>query len=987
MKFNPSTLIVFIFFFSFFQLSNAQEAPAWGEIKGVAFEKQEDEEILVEGAIVCLLNPKDSVVVKHTVTDAKGAFSFSSVERKNYILRISLITYNTFFKNITPSAFPGNSIDLGKIRLTVNQVLLSEVTIEGQIPEVVVKQDTLEYNTAAFKMQESAVVEDLLKRLPGIEVDEEGKITSLGKNVKRVFVDGKEFFGKDPKMATKNITVDMVETVQVIDKKSDQELLTGITDGEEETIINLTIKKGMKKGWMTNATAGAGKFVDNSADNDPRYVSNLFVSRFLDNQQITLVGNSNNINNQGFTEGGNQVRSNLRGSGRGGSGAGITNSSTAGVNVQSVINDKLKMGGNVKYDYSDQSVQSESFLEYINKADPKNNNRGTFVKSRNSDRSYTNNLNFDYKAEYAPDSLNTFVLTAGLAFNDSYSSDYSWQQKLAEDTLTLVTSSEGTNKINSSGTTVSAELTWARRFSKKGRRLNFSGNININQNSGEGTNESQTVRKNGSVVDLDQELFNTSNRNSYSFRASYIEPVWKTNNTLQFSYNLRYNNTENVRESYDYNTFTNSYDSLSATYSRNSSNNFLNQTIGVNFNSVQPKYSYNIGFYGSPSFTQSSTTRFSRDSITHQLDTIFRTLPSRNVVNFSPLLRFTYRFSSLTSMRFDYRGTMNQPSATQLDPTPTNSNPLNIRSGNAELLPSFTHNLSLRFNSYNREAQRSFTANLDFSFTRNEFINYTEYDTLGVRYTMPINENGSWNSSADIMLNTPLDKNKKFKFSTNTNISYNNQIGYLQGDSVANRNMAKTFSLRETLGLSYSKDWFYGQLRGNFRYSNTTNSLESAQKRESFNYGFTYNTQLFFPYSWTLASDFNFRATRGLSSGFNTNESVWNMEVSKQFLSKKQATVRIKWNDILQQALNIRRNVTAESIQDSESNILSSYFIVSFTYRFNQMGRNRSDRYRNARNQNGQDFQRDENSTRERGSFRSGDSRGGNGGGGRTNRN
>jgi len=184
--------------------------------------------------------------------------------------------------------------------------------------------------------------------------------------------------------------------------------------------------------------------------------------------------------------------------------------------------------------------------------------------------------------------------------------------------------------------------------------------------------------------------------------------------------------------------------------------------------------------------------------------------------------------------------------------------------------------------------------------------------------------------------------------------------------------------------LSYNNNWFYGQLRGNIRYSNTANSLAKAQEREDTSYGFTYNTQLFFPYSWTFASDLNYRGTRGLSTGYNTSEFVWNTEISKQFLSKKQATVRIKWNDILQQTLNIRRSVTAEYIQDSESNVLSSYFIVSFTYRFNQMGGRRSNRsINNTENPDGRNYRRDENAprrdknpSRERGSFRGGDSSG-----------
>ena len=934
MKFILSKLSVIILLLFVFLPGRTQTNTEWKEIKGIVIEEQDTIDYKIEFANVFLLNPKDSAVIKHTSTNKSGYFLFTSVEQKDYLLQVAFIGYNTLYSKISPSRFPGEVANLGNLRMEENAILLSEVTIEGEIPEVVVKEDTLEYNPAAFKMQEGAIVEDLLKRLPGVEVETDGKISSMGKEIKRVFVDGKEFFGKDPKMATKNLTIDMIDKVQVIEKKSDQELLTGVEDGEEETIINLTIKKGMKKGWISNTTVGAGGFVNNPTDNSSaRYSGNLLVSRFDDKSQITIIGNSNNINNQGFADTGNQVRSNMRGS-RGGGSNGITNSSMAGVNIVREINDKLKMGGNFRYNYSDESVKQKSFRENIL------TDSVSYRKSWSDDQSYSNNYVFDYKIEYAPDSLNTFVLTTGLSYNSSTSDDHSFRNTLAGDKdSTEVNKSEAYTYSNSDGLKLEAELTYARKFSKKGRRFNITGSFSLDNNSGDGTNISNTeyVLKPANNKFLNQEMFNSSDRSSYSLRLSYVEPVWKTNNTIQFSYNIRYNRTNNIRETYDLDSITDTYSILNPDYSKSLRNNFVNQTFNISFNSVHTNYSYNIGFNIVPSYTQS--TSYVKNGDMHGNDSILNKVDGRNVVNFSPQITYTQRFSKESNLRFTYRGNTRQPSVSQLDPTVNNTNPLNLRSGNPYLLPSFSNNLSLRYNNSNRKSQRVLTANLTFSFTRNEIINFTTYeDSTGIQRTKPINENGSWNSSADIMYNRPLDAAKKFKLSTNTRLSYNNRIGFITVDKKSERNISGTFNISENIGLSYSKDWFYGQFRGNIRYANTSNSLEGREDQKSANFGLTYNTQLTFPYNWSFASDFNYKATRGMSAGYNTDEFVWNAEISKQFLSKKQASLRIRWTDILQQALSINRNVTSEYIEDNEYNILTSYILVSFSYRFNQMG-------------------------------------------------
>ncbi|MDR1865837.1 MAG: TonB-dependent receptor [Bacteroidales bacterium] len=927
------------------------------DISGTVFEKvfadDRETELPVYSMTVCLLQPGDSSIVKFTTSDAKGNFLLKGVAPGNYVVSISGLGYTTFYRNVTRNDFRRPAILLGRIPLVEAALSLTEVTITAAPPEVVVKEDTMEYNPVAFRMQESAVVEDLLKRLPGVEVEADGKVTVAGKEVKRIFVDGKEFFGNDPKMATKNITVDVVDKVQVIEKKSDVAMLTGVDDGEEETVINLTIKKGMKKGWIGNASAGGGTLADIRKDQSLRYSANGMISRFLESDQIALVFNSNNINNQGSTDQGNTVRSGMRGGGgSSGSGRGITNSNTLGLNAASVVSDKLKIGGNVRYNYSDELVNRNSFRTNLLV------DSVSYRKYMSSEQNYSHNFAFDTKTEYKPDTLNTFSFSTRFSYNASNSIDTTAQTTLAGDIdSTRVNGSNAHTDVLSSGWTLGVELTWSRRFAVAGRRLNFTGRIDRNHSSGNGTNRSTSeffLRPDRNKY-LDQDLNTNSGNDAYNFRASYIEPVGGVNNTLQFSYNVRYNRTTNIKETFELDPLTGSHSILNHDYSKSLDNNFVNQTVGITFNAVRTKYSYTVGVNAAPSYTQSSS--FIKNGEQSGRDSVLNRIKGRTVVNYSPQVNFRYRFNSNTNLRFDYRGSTRQPSVSQLDPTPNNTNPLILRTGNPNLLPSFSNNLSFRLNSSSRATQRSLSANAAFAFVMNEIINFTEYEQeTGVQHTMPINENGSWNSSADVMYNSPLDKAKRLKFSAQTRVSYDNRIGYTTVNKQSERNISGTTGASQTVGLSYNKSWFYGQVRGSMRYSNTANSFEGKQDQKSYNYTLTYNMQLYLPQNLTLSSDINYRANRGLSTGYNKDEILWNASVGKQFLKKKQAGIYLRWNDVLQQRLNISRSVSANYIEDSEYNSLTSYFILSFTYRFNTMGGSRRRSYDSGGRDDGRDM-------------------------------
>ena len=895
------------------------------EITGTVWELNENDstETVLPYVSIRLLNARDSSFVKGMMTDQNGQFLFSNTNPDNYLLAASFLGYTTSYTPIPADLFSGNkkTIDLGKIELKMSSFMLAEAVIEGRLPEMVVKEDTVEYNSAAFKMQEGAIVEDLLKRLPGVEVEAEGTITAAGKQVRRVMVNGKEFFGNDAKMATQNLTVDMIDKVQVVEKKTDEAILTGVEDGETETIINLVTKKNASKGWFGNVTAGGGALVDNKNGEVPRYNVQNTLNKFSEDSQTSFIVNANNINN--------------RESGRGG----ITNSNTVGINTSTLVNPKLKVGGNVRYNYTDALSTRNSFRTNLLI------DSVSYRTSASENQNYSHGFNFDSKLEYKPDSLYTIVFAPQVRINQSDSFNDSSQETLAGDIdSTRVNRSQATTGSKSNQMQLSGELTVTRTFSqKKGRQISLrvNGSLNHDLTNGSNLSDNEFFLQPSRNKKLNQESQTSNNTNSYGFRAGYIEPLSKTIN-LQVFYDFRKNNTLNIRETYDYNPEENTYSVLNADYSKSLENNFVTQIIGISLSGSSTKYNYNIGMNISPSFTQS--TSFIKNGQSDGCDSILNQIAGRKVVNYSPQINYTYRFNRENNIRFTYRGNTRQPNVTQLDPTPNVTNPLNIRLGNPDLLPSYDNSTSLRFNSNQREKQRALTVSVDYGFTLNEIINFTTYEAeTGIQETKPINENGSWNGSGSILFSSPIGKSKRFKFSIDSRISYNNRVGYTTVQKQSERNISGTLGLREEVSFSYTKAWFYGQLRANMGYSNTENSLEGKANQRKTDYRLSFNTQLTLPWNIGINSDINYTANRGLAAGYNKNEVLWNIGLNKQFLKGNRGSVRIQWTDVLRQRISISRNITANYIEDSETNMLTSYVMVSFAYRFNNLkGNNRN---------------------------------------------
>lgn len=866
----------------------------------------------IEQATVRLLNVKDSAMVRGVVSARNGSFTLKNVKKGSYLLHITFIGYDPLYQ---PLQITGkkNPVNVGKLELSDGAIELGEAVVIGKAPEITVRNDTVEYNADSYKVTEGSVLEDLLKKMPGVEVDGEGKITVNGKEVKKVMVDGKEFFSDDPKVASKNLPAKMIDKLQVLDKKSDMAQMTGFDDGEEETVINLTVKPGMKQGWFGNAYGGYG-----SKD---RYEGNAMVNRFVNNDQITFMGGANNTNNMGFSDLASTMFSGMGGGGgrRGGFGAGsgITSSGNAGLNFSKEFKpDKLTLGGNTRYSHSDNDARSKSDRQNILPGDS-----SSYDNSEAMSRTKSDNFGVDFRLEWKPDTMTQLIFRPSFSLSHSMNDNFSDATTLDNERDTVNTN-KSSNYSESNGYNLNASIDFSRKLNNKGRVFSATLSGGNSDSYSDGMNRSDIVYFNqtdalkNSIIDQRSRYDNKG----FNYRAyvSWVEPIGH-NNFIQATYSISQRKQEALKNVYNQDA-DGIYNVLDSAYSQSYRNNFISQRASLSFKSQRAKFNYTIGLNLDPSY--SSSENFVGDTTLSKI--------TRKVVNLSPMAQFNYMFDKRTNLRIMYNGRTSQPSMTQLQPVADISDPTNITIGNPDLNPRYTNNVFIRFQQFTPEKQRAFMIMANGSYIINDIVSYTSYNQeTGVKTTTYKNVNGNYSGNVRMMLNTPL-KNKKFSINSMTMASFANSNGYINEEKNTNRNLI----LSERGGIDFRSSYLDLGVNGNIRYNATSNSLQKENNQNTFNYGAGGYTTIYLPLNFKIESDVNWSTNSGYGDGFKQNEVLWNASASKSFLKNNQGTLRFKIYDILQQRSNISRSVTASYIQDSEYNTLGSYFMVHFIYRF-----------------------------------------------------
>ncbi|MDR2774217.1 MAG: outer membrane beta-barrel protein [Tannerella sp.] len=878
------------------------------EIKGAVVEK--NSRTPIEAATIRLLSGKDSTMKAGVASGNNGRFSLKNITPGTYLLHVTYVGYEPVYQPLQITG-RSESVSVGNIEMDESSVLLGEAVVTAKAVEVIVKADTVEYNADSYKVTEGSMLEDLLKKMPGVEVGSDGSVTINGKQIKKILVDGKEFFSEDPKVATKNLPAKMVEKVQTYDRKSDMAMMTGFDDGDEEAVINLTVRPGMKQGWFGNAFAGYGS--------EDRYEGNFMVNRFINNEQFSVIGGVNNTNNMGFSDFASTMFSGMGGGGRrgmGGFGAGngITQSGNIGANFSKEFSSKLTLGGNVRYSHSDNDAESENETENIL---PSGN---TFDFDKSKSNTINDNAGFNLRMTWKPDTLTQVIFRPDFSYSktnqDETNNSYTMNSRL--DSVNTVESdahSEG------NGYNVQGRLEASRKLNSKGRVLSVSLSGGTDQTKNDSYNYSLTKyflspELSDDLIDQQIDYDNTS-RNYRGF-VSWVEPVGR-NNSVQLAYSYNSSKREALKNAYIPDREGN-YNVLDSTYSQSSRNESADQRASIAFKAQRSNYNYTVGFNVDPSYAKTET--FVGD------ETVYSS--SRNIVNYSPTIQFNYLPSQEKNLRIDYEGLTSQPTMKQLQPVEDVSDPLNTTVGNPDLKPIYTNNLRIRFQNFVREKQAAFMIFATAGYVVNDVVNYTTNDpNTGKRYTTYKNINGNYNGNARIIYNTPL-RNKKFSVNNMAFALYSNANSYINTE----KNTNKGLQLQDRFAINYRSDFADFELNGNISYRRTRNSLEGQTDLNTYNYGSGASTTLYLPYEFKIESDISYSTNTGYSDGYEQNEWLWNASFSKSFLKGNAATLRFKIYDILQQRSNISYTATSGYTRYSVFNTLNSYFMFHFIYRF-----------------------------------------------------
>lgn len=947
-----------IFFAICLMLSASMAASAQGiKITGTLVDRDTKEGVML--ATVQMLKP-DSTYVSGVLSDEKGNFSIEASATGSYILKFTSVGYTPLTKTVKVDG--KKDIALGKITFNADAIMLKGATVVGQAARVTVQEDTFVYNASAYRTPEGSVVEELVKRLPGAQVSDDGTITINGKEVKKVLVDGKEFMTGDTQTALKNLPTSIIDKIKSYDEKSDLAKVTGIDDGEEQTVLDFGIKKGMNKGVFGN--------VDASVGTQDRYAERLMGALFKDKTRVMLMGNLNNVNDRGFPGGG--------GGGRFGRGAqGLNTSKMAGANFNLEPSSKLKLDGSVRWNHSNGDKRTEQSVEnFVSTA-------GSFSNSLNQNYTRSDNWNARMRLEWTPDTMTNIMfrpsfsysksdgLTSGTSasYNEdpySYVSDPLSQESISimDEKGLMVNHRENSSITYSDNLSIGAMLQLNRKLNSKGRNATLRTDISYGEGDSKSLSTSnvhlyQVEDAFGNDSTYQTNRFNTTPTKTlnYSVQFTYSEPVFKAM-FLQLSYKFNYKYNKSDRSTFDFsNVDGNMFAGVDNVYrgwdnylSRldHPLDNYLDESLSryseyknyiheiqLMLRVIREKYRLNVGV-----MVQPQKTRFIQRYQGINTDTV------RNVVNVTPTLDFRYRFSRLSNLRINYRGTTSQPSMTDLLDIRDDSDPLNITMGNPGLKPSFTNTLRLFFNNYTQEHQRATMVHLNYSNTRNSISNMVTYDEeTGGRTTRPENINGNWNISGALMFNTALDSVGYWTVSTFTNVRYNNYVGYLALDqySGSRKNTTKTTTIGEQLTASFRNSWLEVSLDGSVDYTHTRNLLQSQNNLDTWQFAYGGYFSLYLPWGMSLSTDLHQNSRRGYNdSSMNTNELIWNMQLSQSFLKGNALTVSLQLYDILNEQSNFSRTINAMQRSDTRYNSINSYAMLHAVYRVNIFGGGRN---------------------------------------------
>lgn len=850
---------------------------------------EEDTSLPVEQATIQLLSLPDSSFVKGVTSLREGSFSLSTKPGR-FLVKVSFMGFMPYYKSLRIGTSP-KVVQLGTIPLKPDAVLLEETVIVAQAPPVVMEGDTTVFNASAHRVPEGSALEELVKKLPGAEIDEDGKLTINGEAITKIIMDGEEFFINDPKVALKELTADMVDKLKAYKKKSDMARITGVDDGKEQMVLDLSIKPSMKQGWNGRLEGGYG--------NDNHYNGRAMANRFKDKMNISLNANASDN--------------------------GISSNKNAGINFYQ-RNSKLKYGGSIDYRKSNRNSWSKRHTEEF-----LDNNSSQYSNQHSNSTGGNNALSADIRLEWQLDSLTSLIFRPSVSYTDGKTTSGNLSESLNND-LEPINRKKASNRNLTDRLSTNGSILINRKLNNKGRNvaLRFYYNMGNDQTDRYALSHTEYFKYQDSVKVQNQWIDHKNINRDYRIQFTYIEPVF-TNRFLELDYSYQNRNARSEKYAYNWEEAMEEYSQQPDTAQSNCyQNTYSIHRAGMSFRTIRSTYFYTVGL--DVEAQKSANHTYVQDNTLDNL--------SRNVVNYAPNIHFRYTFSKRTTLQADYRGRSSQPSMTDLQPVKDSSDPLHIQIGNPQLKPSFTNDISTNFSTYFTKSTASLNARVSYSNTFNSVARIITYEeTTGARTTQPINVNGNWRLNGTFTFSTPL-RNKKFTMSTYTNTDFHNSVGFTVVDKEldAVKSTTTNLFLSERLRGNYRSDLFDLGLSAEIRYRKSGNSIKTDNERETFDYSFSADTNINLPWDIKVSSDINCRIKKGYGGQSDRTRTLLNAQISKSFLKKKKATVRLRFYDILRENESLERSVSGNSIVDRESNTSRTYFMAFVAYRFNTFG-------------------------------------------------
>ena len=947
-------------------------------------------------------NKKDTTFVGGTLSDERGAFVYNKVNAGNYLLKVTFLGYLEQKKSLTKKR--NQALNLGNIMMESNSVLIDEALVTANLPKMMIKDDTVVYNADALRVPEGSVIEALVEVLPGAKIDDDGKISINGKDVKKFKLDGRDFMTGNNDAVMKNLPSYVIDQVKAYDEKSDLSRLTGVDDGNDDFVLEFVTKRSARKGLQANPDIGYGT--------QQRYGIRLTAMKPFGDMRYTFMGNANNVNDRNFSGRGGRGR---------GNGNGQRHNKTAALDISYENGKDLKVSGRVTWAHNNTDNWSRTGSEnFVNTRGGAFSNSISQSFSRNN--SWTGNMNL----QWTIDSLTTLSFRPDMSFSTSDNQGHNTSASFNANPFDYVTdplSTESLQQMNNEGLIVnsrqnkslgygenkniSSQLQLYRRLNRKGRNMAISTNISYRDNQNRNANlsgvhlyQQRNQQGTDSTYQTNRYTQSPGDNFSLSLGATYTEPlyIFKRKATaedtlsqrqgpfgrgrnrgrrmvgqegifLQLNYRYRYNHQKSDPSTYDFPDLTdeafnqalddyrewarlfgfldNPYeDYLSDRLSRYSERTEYGHNADVQLRFVREKYNMNVGVSVQP-----QRSHYVQQYLGRPVDTV------RTVTNISPTLNLRYRFDQQTNLQVQFRGQTQQPSITQLLDIYDDTNPLSINMGNPGLKPSFNTNLTTNFQMQHKptmvedsmgflvpKAQRnwSFSANASWQRTSNAIGNVVTYnETTGGRISRPENINGNWGANGGITFYLGLDTLNQWDISGDLGGSYNHHIGYvnLNRTAVPDRNVTHTYNIRPSLSLSFRNKWLSVSLNGRTTYARTENELQASRNQDTWNFSYGGNTKITFPWGSNLSTDLHMFSKRGYSDAtLNTDELLWNAQLSHSFLKGKKLTVMLQWYDILRQQSNFSRTVNANGWRDTEVNAITSYAMLHVSYRMNFFG-------------------------------------------------